>query len=341
MDSYLKRERSFVATFLLILSFMVARSLRHIRLAMCNGFCPADLGSHRIAPAPEAYRVALPAIERVINILLHLKDGTLAGTAIDFISGFLTLYILYILAVEGFPLTQQAIASRMAVLGIFLAFIQFPISFIFFLQRMETLPTALFVAVALLSLSRAKKNPWWIILLFLATAIQAFTRADVPFIFGLALMILSCCGNLLQDFGSRNFNLLLGTGVTLISGGIQSYLKFILMPHLPYATGSPIVIQYNVKWNVFNIFFLAVLPFLLLIVPAVRQRRRLSSVEVIAIGASVLYLPLLFTVALVSEVRIYVPFLLALCLVAARILSSYLLPAGLQPGHSETSIAGQ
>ena len=293
---------------------------------MCNGFCRADLGPRPLAPAPEAYRLAIPAIERVINILLHLKDGTLAGYAIDFLGGFLTLYILYILAVEGFPLTQQAIASRMAVLGIFLAFIQFPISFIFFLQRMETLPTALLRRRRAPFSLQGKKESLVDHPLISATAIQAFTRADVPFIFGLSAHDPELLRQPVARLRIANFNLLLGTGVTLISGGIQSYLKFILMPHLPYATGSPIVIQYNVKWNVFNIFFLAVLPFLLLIVPAVRQRRRLSSVEVIAIGASVLYLPLLFTVALVSEVRIYVPSLLALCLVAARILSSYLLP---------------
>lgn len=340
MDSYLKRERSFVATFLLVLSFMVARSLRHERLGMCNGFCRVNLGAQPPAPAPEAYRLAIPALERAINILFHLKDATLSGTAIDFVCGFLTLFLLYTIVVDGLPLAKEAIATRMAALGIFLAVIQFPLSFILALQRMETLPAALFLAVALLSLTKAKTSRWWVVLLFLATAIQAFVRADIPFIFGLALMILSCCGSLLEDFGSRTFNLLLGTGVVLISGSIQLYLQFVLMPHLPYATGSPIVIQYNIKWNILNIFLLAILPFLLLIVPAVKQRRRLSSVEVLAIGASLLYLPVWFTVGLISEVRIYIPYLLALCIVAARISASYLIPAGFQPKHSGTSVSG-
>ncbi len=326
MDSYLKRERVFVGTFVSVLSFVIARSLRHNWLLMCSNHCSVNLNPPPVTTAPEAYRVAIPTAERFINIIFHIKDGTLAGAAIDFVTGFLALFLLYLVVVDGLPLTREGIGVRVAAVGIFLAFLQFPISFIYFLQRPGTLPAAFFLAVAVYSLIKAKTNGWWIVLLLFATAIQAFSRADVPFIFGLALMILSCCGNLLEDFGPRRFNLMLGTGVTLIAGAVQFYLQFVRFPHLPYSTGTPIVIQYNFKWNILNVFLLAILPFLLLIIPAVKQRMRLSSVEVMAIGAALLYLPLLFTVAIVSEVRIFVPFLLTLCMVAARVSASYLVP---------------
>jgi len=44
-----------------------------------------------------------------------------------------------------------------------------------------------------------------------------------------------------------------------------------------------------------------------------------------ALGASLAYFPLYFGIAIIGEVRVYVPFLFCLCVVAARVTASYLI----------------
>jgi hypothetical protein len=315
---YLRRERLFAGTFILFVSLILTRLIRQGWLALCGGICTASptasfwstasFGS----TAPEAYRVAIPIAQRVLIRLFHLHDGTYGDALIQFTCCFLALFLFYSLAVKGLDASKDRIVS----LAMFLAFIQFPFAFILFRQRPETLPTALFLALSLFCISRVGHR-WTVALLFF-TLIQSFVRADVPFVLGLALVLIS-----LRNPSSHSANLFRGLGTMLVAGCVQLYLQFVCFPHLPYSS-RVLVFHENLSRNHLIILFLALAPFLYVLLLLRSSRINLREIDLLAIIASLLYLPLWFTVGVVVEVRIFVPFLLALCVVAARVSSGYL-----------------
>jgi hypothetical protein len=319
---YLRRERMFVWGFLTLVAATLAHLIRNGWISMCGSDCFPNRPDLSPKIAPEAYRVALPAAHRFVSTLFHLHDGSLADAILQFVCCLLALYVLYRLTVPA-GLTNPV--ERIAAIGLLFAFFQLPLAFVLAEQRPETIPTALFVAVFLLCAKKAGDDWRWAALLFLATAVQAFARSDVPFVEGLALAVLSLPGRTLAAFGSRAVNLIRGLGVALIAVSVQLYLQLVRFPHLPYATGSPIVIRDNLHSGHGSVLALALLPFVCVLVLARWRRIALQPVEKLACVGLALYLPLWFTVGVIGEVRIGVPLLLALCPMAARVSATCLL----------------
>ena len=326
MNNYLKREKFFTGVFLAIVSFSIARTMRHGWIDLCGGVCPVSLAPYQATYAPEAYRIGVPALTRWLNIALHFKDATISLALVDFVSVFSALIIFSYFAVEAPTSFAGNRYKRLLKLAMFLAFIQFPIGYVYFHQRPETLPATFFIAFALFCLSRARRSPLWMLLLFAETATQAFMRADVPFIFGVATILLSLFPGILSGFGSRSATLIRGFGVTLIAGGIQAYLAFIRFPDKHYGPEHAVVLHLNLNATSLSLLLLSILPFALIAALVILHHIRLSSAEALILTASTIYVPVWFTVGLVAEVRIFVPFLLALCVVAARVSVAYLLP---------------
>jgi hypothetical protein len=309
------REKVWAAAFIAMVSLVLTRAIRTGWMALCHGPCVASPVITFPSTAPEAYRIGVPYLLHAVTLALHLHDATYANALVDFVCCFATLCVLSSLAVHGL-----ASHARRLTLVIFLALIQFPLASVCFQQRPETLPTALFVAAALLCVSKGSGKPWTACLLF-AALLQAFVRADVPFVFGVALVLV---GVFYRGFSFTN--VLRGTGVALIAGGVQACLQFVWFPHLDYATGSPVMVRENLQADHLTAFVVALLPFLCMAFLVKRFHRQLNETDVLAIVASLLYLPLWFAVGVVQEVRIFVPFLLALCVVGARVSSRFLSP---------------
>ena len=113
-NTYLKRERSFAGIFLFIVSFTIARTIRHGSILFCGGPCPVVLYPPESPWAPDVYRVGMNTVTRWINILFHFKDATMATAMIDFVSTFLGLTILCYLAVEGLGALRETLAVQKA-----------------------------------------------------------------------------------------------------------------------------------------------------------------------------------------------------------------------------------
>jgi hypothetical protein len=118
---------------------------------------------------------------------------------------------------------------------------------------------------------------------------------------------------------------LAGGLVMVISGTIQAYLQFVRLPHLGHPPNTKIV-QFTSNLTIHNleVFTIALLPYLVFLVFWIIKRAALNHIETAVVVSSVLYLPLWFTVGVISEVRIYVPFLLALSMVVARVSATIL-----------------
>lgn len=333
--SYLIKERNFVITLLLLLCFNIAHFVHNGWFVYNNAemernppaagkvvyllFKPAPLPLH----APEAYRVAIPYIGQLLVKALGVKDPSVVAAALDFVFAFCALFLFYRLAVDHLSLADSKTKRRLLAVAFFLVAVQFPIAWIVPWQRPETLPTTLFLAIALSCLTRARRGAIWSVLFLIAVACQGFVRADVPFVFGAAILSLSLFGKTLEEFGSRSFNLLMGVCTMLIAGGAQVYLQLVRYPHLTYWPGNDVIqLRANLHLHGLSNCIFALLPFLLLAGALIVKRIPLGAVEALIAASSVFYLLLWFTVGSVAEVRLYVPFLMALCVVAARTLSA-------------------
>ena len=327
------RERAFVKVFLAAVFLALAH---FIHTSYFTGYSmgvsslpqPSNLSRPALATAhaPEAYRVAIPALNKFLVRMFHAHDPTAIAAALDFVFGSIASYLLYRVAVAGFPATGARMKERLLVVAFFLAFLQLAFPWVVHLQRPETLPSALFLAIALYCLTRSGEGVTWSLVLLAAAAIQGFIRADVPFTFGIGLALASLMGDNLAAFGSRYSTLLKGIGIALVSGAAQAYLQLVRFPHLTYMPGTS-VIQFRNNFGLHNLSncLIAIFPYLALGCLLIIKRVRLDAVDTVVVVVSLVYLPVWFTVGLVDEVRIYVPFLMLLSVVAAKCLTSCIL----------------
>jgi hypothetical protein len=324
---YLKLETVFVLLFLLSVCITLGHFIHSSYYFYSQTHGIPTFGSPPVLYAPEAYRVAIPAVGRSLVHAFHVSDSSVVATVLDVSFAFLALFLFYRLTVDDLP-SSLSRAGRALAVALFLAFLYFPVTWIVPWQRPETLPTAFYLACALTLLFRKERRTLWSVLLLAMTIWQAFVRADVPLIFGIALMVGSLLKNSLADFGPRSINLARGAAVALIAASVQLYLQFVRFPHLRYPPDTAVIqLRYNLTPHGLGGLVLALLPVMLLVVMLALKRVPLSAVDTLAILASALYLPLWMTVGIVGEIRLFVPFLLALSTVAAKLGSSIVMDA--------------
>jgi len=334
-SGYLRKERLFVGFFL----FSICCNLAHLIHQAWFEFqvLSADdpLGNKALyflfpttpkpLHAPEAYRLAIPALGRFFLQMFRLKDPSVVAGALDFVFGFFALYFFYRVATDGLSITKGERTKRTLVVAMLLAFVQFPMAWVIPRQRPETLPTAFFLASALFCLARVRRGAIWTGLLLAVAVWQSFVRGDVVLVFGAALVLMSLWGGTLDELGPRSHNVLRGVCITVIAAGVQGYLQLVRYPHLSYWPGVEVVqFRHNLNLHQLGDWTVALFPFLVLAAYLMLKRVPLRAVDAIVIASSILYLPAWFSVGVIAEVRIYVPFMLALSLVAARTASSYL-----------------
>lgn len=339
---FLRRERAFVSTVAFLISAVLAHFVhtawdlpRTLQKMMLTEQAPAPMAVAPAAPmaavpaaahAPDAYRVALPALIRWVIGVVHPTDIFLVHAAIDFCCAFAALLLLYAVAVRGFSAEAgRGRMERSAVVLLFLAAVQFPMAWVVQWQRPETMPTSLYLAFALYCCVRSSDAVAWLIPLFVATLWQGFVRADAAVFFGAGLLAVGLLGGSAAQFRSRATMLLSGAGVVLIAGGAQAYLQFVLFPHLTYPPDTP-VLQWrsNLSFHNLQSAGIAVLPFVLMASVVAWKRLRMGATEWVVFVSAGLYLLLWCAVGVLDEVRIFVPYMLLLCVVAARTLVPWL-----------------
>ena len=334
---YIRRERRFVCIFLFAMCLVLTHFVHDAWFTGAQVAIAAHVQPVPMKPvlyAPNAYRVAMSALVPFLQKVFHVADWTSIYSVLDFCFALPALFLLYRLTTDDLALSATNFKERFAIVALFLALLQFPMAWVVPWQRPETMPSAFYLALVLFCVSRAKGQGKWFALLLAASAVQAFVRADVPFIFGVAMTVVSFGDATLRPFGSRLASLLKSGCVVLVAAGVQIYLQFIRFPHLTYPPGTPVLqLSLNLRPHFLEVVTIALLPFLLLGLFLIYKRPRLRTVDALAIAAAALYFPLWFAVGSVGEVRIFVPFLLPLCMVSARVFGRYL--AG-QTDDSET-----
>jgi hypothetical protein len=339
--SFLRKERIFVSTFLFLICLVMAQAVHNgwYEFARMMQIFPPPPGMPyeplfgKVIHIPDAYRVAIPALAHLVMRVCHTQDTAKIAAAFDFVSGFLACYLFYRIAVDRLPETERMASRRLIIAVLFLAIIQFPVAWIVPWQRPETLPTSLFLAIVVFSFGRLRRSFLWVGVILAASLVRAFVRADVPLVFGVALVVLSLLPGSLDSYGSRRQLFSLGSLIVLISGGIQAYLQFVRFRNLhPWPTEKVIALGMNLhSAHLLLVFFVASLPFLLFAVFLAVKRPAVDGEDRLILIVSALYLALWFMAGVIGEVRLYVPFMMALSTVAARVLGSWI--GGLSAEH--------
>lgn len=268
--------------------------------------------------APDAYRVAIPALLHGAVRTLRLRDIFLANAALDFACALLCILLLYSALLRGRDLIHASGATRWGAVAVLLSTLQFPLAWVVPWQRPETMPSAAFVAFGLYCLLRAGENGAWTAALLTASAWQGFVRADVAVVLGLALVLLGGFTNQLADLGTRTANALRGMAITCLAGGAQAWLQFVKHPHLTYPPGMQVVQwRNNLSFHNFETASIALLPLLLCLVLV--RGRRVDGFDTLVLTASLIYLVVWYMVGNVAEVRIFVPYMLPVGVVLTKL----------------------
>ncbi len=328
----LRRERILAVLFVLFLSATLAHFVNDSWARILPGRVPPQSafevnGAKPALYAPNAYRVGMSAMIGFftgppINAAAHYVFA-----AFDFVFSAGTLLLLVRFAVRGIRPAAENRGRRALVMALFFAFAQFPLIWVVPWQRPETMPSAFFLAIGLWCVAKADEGIAWTALLVAATLLQSLVRADVPFVFGCGLALAAITGGPGDQALRRRTLLSRGIAIGAVAAAVQLYLQLVKFPGLKYPPSIPLItVRFNLlPHNLMN-GLLAVLPVLIGVVPALRVWRKIPILYRGILLSSALYLVLWATVAILDEVRVYVPFLMMLCVVAANACSERLVP---------------
>ena len=280
--------------------------------------------------APQQYRVGVIQLASVMS--QHSRLGLRHGIAlIDCISAFVAVFVL-------FSLLQRALLARAAsrqtqwiAYGAYLFLVQFYFSWMLWYQRPETFTTAASAALLLWLLTPhpALSSRARVPLLLTATALVAFVqglvRADVVVALE-AGVVLVCLVTPAEGLAlPRWFQAATSAVAVLVAGGVQFYLMRVVYPNVTYGD----IPMFQLKMNVTDT--LRLVPFFLFMTPYFWLLRRwskssargslLNRPSVALLPGSILFLGLWCLFGRLDEVRIMLPFTLALAPFTALLLA--------------------
>lgn len=270
------------------------------------------------ADAPQQYRIGVPKAADFIARHAHLGLRH-ALTLVDLLSAAAAAILLYLLFERSDTYRRASNAVRWMGAAAFLFLLHLYLSWITWYQRPETLASACTLAATLVlassrfpGVSTAGRSSRALGILALA-AIQGLIRADVAFAAHIGI-VLACVVGRGQGLAlGRKLQAATSAIALLLAGGIQFYLMHVVYPHATYGR-SPVI---EVKENLTNPVGIAT--FVLFMIPCAWLASRVATTRKLPDAAnfglllgSAVYFLMWFTVGRIEEVRIFLPFAVAL-----------------------------
>jgi hypothetical protein len=286
------------------------------------------------ADAPNQYRIGV--IDTAHFLARHTHLGLRhALTAVDVVAGFIALFALFLVLRRSAVYSEASVGRQWFGAAGFVILVQFYLAWLLWYQRPETLPTAALLAVALVLLAVKLPLPKPLAtivpvvgLLLLAVA-QGFVRADVAFALhvGVLLVCLTPAGNgFALPRGVQSGTSLVAV---LVAVGIQYDLMKRMYPQASYGDTPVFQLLLNLRAPV------GYLPFLVFLVPfawtaamLARRRYQAEGAGIAMFTAAVIFLGMWVTVGRIREVRIFMPFALALAPLTVELAMQRFLPVG-------------
>lgn len=283
-------------------------------------------------PAPDQYRIGLPLLMHFLEVHAHIR-GNQSLPLIESVCYAFALVLLYRLFRYSPQVENARHSYRLVLLGLFFAAAQFPILWIFPWERPETLPTAFFLAAAVLLVVRRSRMPFFLLCLLVALLSfgQALLRADVPVILGAAIVLSAALA--IPFPRPRSQMAILGLLCAAIGGATQLTMQYVVYPTATYSPTTPrfqLMNNLNLFYPPFHIpiFLTALLPLIVSLVLLRRHHLPLDPSDKLVLLACLLYLPVWVSMGLMAEVRIFVPFLFLASPTMAKLWGAYLVNQG-------------
>jgi hypothetical protein len=270
----------------------------------------------------DQYRIGLPFLAHFLEVHAHLAMHQ-SLPLIEGLSYGLGLVCLYLLLVRSSIFRLSSRLERTAQIAFFFAMVQLPVLWIFPWERIETLPTMLYVAAAALvvvddeiPLSLA------CVLTVVLSLMQALNRTDAPLVLGVAGIAASVVCSLRR---SRPATALLGALCLATGALMQLYLRHLFPDVHPHQRATTFQLLYNFypgspfapyRIPAFAVALMALFVTLLLIR---RSRVQLDPTDQFTLLIALIYLPIYMAFGIISEVRIYVPYLFLVAPMMAKV----------------------
>jgi hypothetical protein len=280
------------------------------------------------ASAPSQYRIGV--IDTAYFLARHLHVGMRHTLALlDVISGMIAVFALFLVLQRSAVYRKASVTAQWFGAASFVVLVQFYFAWLLWYQRPETLPTAAILAMAVLLVAgrpsgsarvSAIGTAGRVLGLLLLAVAQGFVRADVAFALHLGILLV-CLTSAGKGFALPR-GLQAGTSLLamLLALGIQYYLMKRVYPQATYGDTQVVQLFFNLKSPS------AYAPFLLFLLPsawtAAMLRGRRYQVESWGVGtftAAVVFLGMWVVVGKIAEVRIFLPFALALAPLTAEL----------------------
>ncbi len=266
------------------------------------------------ANAPNQYRIGVIDTAYFLAQHTHLALRYML-TVLDVIAGFVAVFALFFVFRRSAVYREAGLAGRWFGAAGFLVLVQFYLAWLVWYQRPETLPTTAILALALLLLAaplRGGAGTAVCGLLLLAVA-QGFVRADVAFALHLGILLV-CLTPLGRGFAlSRGLQAGTSAGAMLMVLGIQYWLMRQAFPQANYGSTPVFQLILNLSspdaWIPFVLFMG---PFAWTVWMVGRRRFQMEAGGVAVLVGALVFLGMWMMGGRVKEVRIFLPFALAL-----------------------------
>jgi len=270
------------------------------------------------ANAPAQYRIGVVDTASFLARHGHLELGHVL-TLLDVLSGLIAVFVLFWVLRRSTVYGKAGQSAQWFGAASFLVLTQFYLGWVIWYQRPETLPTAAMLAMTLALLT--VRLPWsrWVATVLTVTGIlliavaQGYVRADVA----LALH----AGILLVCFTSLGNGFALGRGMQagtslvamVLVAGIQYDLMRRVFPHASYGDTPVFQLLQNLQAPTTQLpFLLFLVPFGWTVAMVARRRYQANSAGLGVLAGAVIFLGMWLMVGRIKEVRIFLPFALAL-----------------------------
>lgn len=270
--------------------------------------------------APDQYRIGVEYLGRFAGNHLQIAKYYIVFSVFDFLCAMGVGWLSYgALVGSEFFICLDSGEQSLAVI-LLLGTMMYPFTWVVPWERPETLPSALYLVASLNVHGAERSHRWRLTMLAAATIWQSFVRTDVPLVLGAAVLVLGVTPYAKKLFGSRAVCMSYGVLIAAIALGIQAYLKMVLYPHAVYPPDTAAIqLGLNMSARRLATFGVAMLPWGMVVFLVRRYRVLLDASDVLATIASILYLPIWLVFGVLSEVRLFVPFLLAMTPTVAKV----------------------
>jgi hypothetical protein len=287
--------------------------------------------------APEQYRIGV--VDTAYFLARHLHLGMRHSLALlDVVAGLIAVFTLFLVLRRSAVYRKASVAVQWFGVASFVILVQFYLAWLIWYQRPETLPTAAMLALTLLltvklplpegvgTIGTVGTVGTVIGLLLLAVAL-GFVRADVGFALHVGILLV-CLTPVGKGFALPR-GVQAGTSLvaTLLVLGIQYDLMRRVYPQANYGDTQVLQLFFNLR------SLQGYIPFLLFIMPlgwtilmVARRRYQAESAEIGMLTAAVIFVGMWVMVGRIKEVRIFLPFALALTPLTVELAMQRFLP---------------